>query len=88
MIPTIDKPARVHNNSFSLIDNIFTSKLNGDIISGNVISRITDHFTQFCIVRSLTVIAKNVKSSIRDYSHFSEEIFSHDLSHWLAGFNF
>ena len=24
----------VHNNSFSLIDNIFTNKLDGDIISG------------------------------------------------------
>ena len=36
----------------------------------NVISDITDHFTQFCIVRSLTVIGKNVKCSFRDYSHF------------------
>ena len=80
LIPTIDKPPRVGNNSFSLIDNIFTKKLGGDIISVNVISDITDHCTQFCIVRSLTVIGKNVKCSIRDYSHFSEENFSHDLS--------
>ena len=36
----------VHNYSFSLIDNIFTNKLNGDIINGNVISEIADHFTQ------------------------------------------
>ena len=80
LIPTIDKPPRVGNNSFSLIDNIFTKKLGGDIISVHVISDITDHYTQFCIVRSLTVIGKNVKCSIRDYSHFSEENFSHDLS--------
>ena len=47
----------------------------------NVISDITDHFTQFFIVRSLTVIGKNVKCSFRDYSHFSVEIFFlHDLS--------
>lgn len=45
-----------------------------------VISDITDHFTQFCIVRSLTVIGKNVKCSFRDYSHFSEENFLHNLS--------
>ena len=40
-----------------------------------VISDITDHFTPFCIVRSLTVIGKNVKRSFRSYSHFSEENF-------------
>ena len=80
MIPTIDKPTREQNNSFSLTDNIFTNKLDGDIISGYVISDIADHFTQFCILHSLTVIDKNVKCSIRDYSHFSEENVLHDLS--------
>ena len=41
----------------------------------NVIWDITDHFTQFCIERSLTVIGKNVKCCFRDYSHISEENF-------------
>ena len=41
LIPTIDKPPRVRNNSFALIDNIFTKKLGGDIISVNVISDVT-----------------------------------------------
>ena len=45
----------------------------------NVISDITDHFTQFCIVRSLTVIGKNEKCSFCDYSHTSGEFFLHDL---------
>ena len=31
LIPTINKPPWVHNNSFSLIDNIFTNKLDGDM---------------------------------------------------------
>ena len=43
LIPTIDKPTRVHNNSASLIDNIFTNKLDDEITSGNVISDISDH---------------------------------------------
>ena len=46
----------------------------------NVIWDITEHFTQFCIERSLTVIGKNVKCCFRDYSHISEENFLHDLS--------
>ena len=79
--PTIDKPTRVHNNSFSLIDNIFTNKLDDEIVIGDVISYITDHFTQFCIMRSLIVKAgKPEKCSIHDFSHFSEDNFLCDLS--------
>lgn len=40
LTPCIDKPTRVHRNSFSLIDNIFTNKVNENIISGNIISDI------------------------------------------------
>ena len=35
-----------------------------------VISDITDHFTQFCIVHSLTVIGKNVKCSFLSEENF------------------
>ena len=48
--PTIDKPTRVHHNSYSLIDNIFASNLEDIIASGNIISDLTDHFLQFCIL--------------------------------------
>ena len=49
LTPTIDKPTRVHHNSYSLIDNIFASNLEDTITSGNIISDLTDHFSQFCI---------------------------------------
>ena len=49
LTPTIDKPTRVHHNSYSLIDNIFVSNLEDTITSGNIISDLTDHFSQFCI---------------------------------------
>ena len=49
-IPTIDKPTRVHRNSATLIDNIFTNSPEQYIVSGNIISDISDHFTQFCII--------------------------------------
>ena len=52
LTPTIDKPTRVHNNSYSLIDNIFVSNLEDNIISGNIISDLTDHFSQFCFLNS------------------------------------
>ena len=50
LTPTIDKPTRVHHNSYSLIDNIFASNLEDTITSGNIFSDLTDHFSQFCIL--------------------------------------
>ena len=48
LIPTVDKPTRVHRTSATLIVN------NPDqlLASGNIISDISDHFSQFCITTS------------------------------------
>ena len=46
LIPTVDKPTRVHNNSASLIDNIFVNNPEQVLVSGNIISDISDHFSQ------------------------------------------
>ena len=54
LTPTIDKPTRVHNNSYSLIDNIFINSLEYSICSGNIVSDLTDHFSQFCILNFST----------------------------------
>ena len=51
-IPTIDKPMRVHNNSATLIDNILTYKVDVKISSGNIISDISDHYSQFCVLHT------------------------------------
>ena len=51
LTPTIDKPTRVHHNSYSLID-IFANNIEDTITSGNIISDLTDHFPQFCILIS------------------------------------
>ena len=74
--PTIDKPTRVHRSSATLIDNIFTNKLDNEIISGNIISDISDHFTQFCIART----PKPKARLFRDYSTFSEQKYLNELS--------
>ena len=79
LAPCIDKPTRVQRNSFSLIDNIFTNKVNENIISGNIISDISDHFSQFCLTSSLVVKGTPDRPLARDFSKFSEENFIHDL---------
>ena len=49
LLPTVDKPTRVYNNSATLIDNIFTNIPEKLASSGNIISDISDHYSQFCI---------------------------------------
>lgn len=64
LIPTIDKPTRVHSKSASLIDGIFVTNPEQVSVSGNIISDISDHFSQFCLLQS--VEHKKVTKAIRD----------------------
>ena len=85
LLPTIDKPTRVYNNSATLIDNIFTNKFYEYFASGNIIvSDITDHFSQFCVFQSSIEATQPAKITVRDYSKSSEQRFLQDLSqlHW------
>ena len=79
LTPTIDKPTRVHRNSATLIDNIFTNKVEENIISGNLISDVSDHFAQFCISQSPISKDKPARLLSRDFSNFTERNFINDL---------
>ena len=52
LIPFIDKPTRVPSSSATLIDNIFVNTPNNITVYGNIIFDISDHFSQFCILKS------------------------------------
>ena len=83
LIPTIDKPTRVYNNTATLIYNVFTNPIDNDLISGNIVSDISDHFSQFCIASSRTKIFKNRKGQAqveRDFSNFSDVKFNDEVS--------
>lgn len=84
LLPTIDKPTGVYNNSATLIDNIFRNKFCEYFARGNVVSDITDHFSQFCIFQSSIETNQPAKIAIRDYSKYSEQKFLQDRSqiHW------
>ena len=83
LTPTIDKATRVHmNNSNSLIDNIFVSNLEDNILSGDIISDLTDHFSQFCFLNSPQKLYDHLSNRrlVRDYSNYPETSFLCDLS--------
>ena len=78
--PVIDKPARVYNNSATLMDNILVNRSDHKISGGNIVSDIRDHFSKFCFIHSLIPTSFTTKCKIRDYSNFSEECFIKDVS--------
>jgi len=82
--PTIDKPTRVYNTSATLIDNILVNIPENVVYSGNVVSDISDHFTQFCITSSVKPCIRPVKRKIRDYSKFSSSNFNEVIQTSLA----
>ena len=79
-ILTIDKPTRVYNNSATLIDNILTNKVDIEITSGNIISYISDHYSQFCISHNFIQRPKLGKQKRRDFSGYSSSKFNSELS--------
>ena len=83
-IPTIDKPTRVYSNSATLIDNILTNKVDVKITSGNIISDISDHYSQFCIFHTSLENSKSRGKRFRDFSGFSEVTFNLELYKLLS----
>ena len=72
---------RVHRTSAMLTDNIFVNNPDQLVASGNIISDISDHFSQFCITTSEKDKLQQVKNiQIGDYSRFSADRFNDKLS--------
>ena len=81
LIPTVDKATSVHRTSATLIDDTFVNNPDPLFASGNIISDISDHFSQFCITTSAKDKLQQVKNiKIRDYSRFSADRFNDELS--------
>ena len=88
LIPSIDKPTRVRSSSATLIDNIFVNTPYKIAACGNIISDISDHFLQFCVLKSTRDKTKAKNFKMRDFSNFSSDSFHNDLSNvnWNALF--
>ena len=50
LLPRIIKPTRIATRSKTLIDNIFFSELQNDIVAGNITTDISDHLAQFVAI--------------------------------------
>ena len=80
LLPSIDKPSRIYNDWATLIDNILVNTLDHQIHSGNIISDISDHYSQFCIIHSVRNISKSTRGQkMRDFYKFSESKFMNEV---------
>ena len=73
-LPVIHKPTRVYNKSATLIDNILVNRIDYKLSGGNIVSDISDHYSQFCLIHSPPLNSCYSGTKIR------EENFNHDIS--------
>ena len=74
------QPKRITERSGTLTDNIFSNTYAMNTISGNLVSKISDHLPQFLIVDNLKVNYKVLNYYKNDFSKFDEEKFINDFS--------
>ena len=87
--PHILQPTRfIKNNKPSLIDNIFTNKIESNCISGNILSKISDHLPNFIISNDNYKFKTKLVKTERDFKHFSEEKYMQSLSKTLKTIEF
>lgn len=79
LLPCILQPSRVTDRSATLIDNIFANTFNFNALSGNLVTKMSDHFPQFLIIRDLKLYYIFLNYYKHDYSHFSEEVFVEEV---------
>ena len=76
-IPLILQPTRITSHFNTLIDNIFLSVSDPDIVSGNLTATISDHLPQFAIIPNMfgNIIGNKSKIYEKDWSRFDRENF-------------
>ena len=70
----------VTENTTTGIDNIFNNNLQDDIVGGNLLLTLSEHFSQFISVNREIIDLKKIIIYQRDYSKFSVESFRDDVS--------
>ena len=79
-LPRILLPTRIQGDSATIIDNIFTNVCDINIQSGNIITDLSDHYSQFVSVRRAKLDFRKITMYKRNYSNFSEDSFRDDIS--------
>ena len=80
LLPYILQPTRITERSATLIDNIFANTYSMHAISGNLVSKISDHLPQLLIVDNIKVNYKILNYYKNDYTKFDEDKFINEFT--------
>ena len=89
LLPYISTPSRVTTHSRTLIDNIFSNNIEDGLISGNIISTISDHYAQFLLMKNMKIKQKETTDiDSHDFKNFNEVQFESELCNidWKSAF--
>ena len=79
--PCILEPTRiVDGNKPSLVDNIFTNAISKNIISGNLLNKLSDHMPNFIFVLKISTPQHKEDRKFRDTKNLDETKYKADLS--------
>ena len=79
LLPHILHRPRAADHPATIIDNIFSNVLEFDTLSGNLLTKISDHFPQFLVIKNVAVAYKNCSLFQYDYSKSTEHLFLKDF---------
>ena len=73
--PCITEPTRVVDRDRpSLIDNIFSNVIDKKIVSGNILSKISDHMPNFLIILDFVHKSLNVRDKYEILKHLMKKL--------------
>ncbi len=84
--PCLFQPTRHVPKEPSLIDNIFVNDVENQILSGNLVEKISDHMPNFIITENTLNIGRPSKVKARDFKNFNQANFIKDLGEKLENF--
>ena len=80
LVPHITSPTRITSHSRTLIDNIFSTAISENAISGNMVTSISDHLAQFLFLPIDQFKTNNNKNIYqRNLKSFNQQIFLEDI---------
>ena len=79
-LPHILQPTRITDYSATLIDNIYGNNFEHETISGNILIKFADHFSQFLSVKKEIIRLQPNDIYKRDLTNFDKNLFVDDVS--------
>ena len=76
----IDKPTRIRNGKYSLVDHILTNDVQNSVTPGILLADVSDHLPICLVLKNTSMVEPQYPRMVRDYSNFNQIPFLEDLS--------